>query len=74
MFKSNTSDLRYDHEDEVNNLFDDHQLNGETPIYIFMDSEDEAIFVSSTPITLERIKREFPNDALYITDMCGDDE
>ena len=64
--KSRKSDLRFCHEDYVDMMLDKYRCNGQVPLYIIRSVDDEAFFVSTTPITVERITKEFPKAFLCI--------
>lgn len=58
---SKHSDLSYAHEDELELLMDLFKCNGKCSLFVLYSAELECYFVSTAPITYDRVKSEFPN-------------
>ena len=80
VYKSKTSDLRYCHDDDYLDMLaafakeewnGKGEFDGQCTYFLFDSVEDEAIFMSTSPITEERIRREFAGHAIFIAGYEG---
>ena len=74
VFRSETSDLSFAHEDDLEWLLREHVNDGESAaLHVMRSDDDELYFVSSKPITVERITKEFPDEHLCINGSMDDE-
>lgn len=64
------SDIIYDHEEQLEELMRKMSSDGETPMYSFYSPNDEAYFLSHSPITVERLKAEL-DPSKHFLDIIG---
>ena len=73
MVTTPSSDLIYDHEENLEEMMQYMPQDGVTPVYALYSPDDEAYFLSRTPITVDRLKKEL-NGKIHKLSIIGTDE